>query len=193
MRIGIDFDEVIADSLEALVTIHNNRHGTAFKKEDVTSYSLRESYGGKKEEWDATFAAFLSTDHLSQLNPMADVISAMDTLKKHGHELYIVTARTDHGLAAAELWLKTHLPKTFNGIHHTEPLATNPEVKKKKAEICKENGIELMIDDHRGVAEECAEAGIRVFLFNYPWNQGDLPKNIERVFSWDDILRKIDS
>ena len=45
MKIGIDFDEVIADSVSLIVRMHNERYGTNLKKSDITSYKFEEVWG----------------------------------------------------------------------------------------------------------------------------------------------------
>ena len=191
MRIGIDFDDVIADSMQTIIDLQNKQFGTSYKREDATHFHLEDIWGGTKEEWRAKLDDFLSTKHLASLNPVAGVIPALDALKKGGHELYIVTGRSEEGVAATEQWVAEHFPETFAGIHYGFHLASDPTKSRKKSEICKENKVELMIEDHFGNAKECAEAGIRVFLFDQPWNQGELPQNIERIKSWDEIVTKL--
>jgi uncharacterized HAD superfamily protein len=70
-------------------------------------------------------------------------------------------------------------------------MSTDPAKKRLKSAMCKELGIQVMIDDHMSVAKDCAEAGIRVLLFDQPWNQGELPMGAERVHSWDEIVKKL--
>jgi uncharacterized HAD superfamily protein len=192
MRIGLDFDDVVADSMQAIIDLHNREYGTSFKKEDASTLPLadREKWGGTKEEWSAKMDDFLSTDHLADLNPVAGVIPAIEELKKH-HELYIVTGRED--TVATEQWIVMHFPETFKGVHYANHLSSDPSTHIKKSVICKEHGIELYIEDVVANAKDCAEAGIKVFLFDQPWNQGALPPNVERVKSWEEIVRKLRS
>ncbi|HUC01922.1 MAG TPA: hypothetical protein VMA75_03380 [Candidatus Paceibacterota bacterium] len=58
-------------------------------------------------------------------------------------------------------------------------------------EVVADSGATIMIEDHMTNATVCAEAGIKVFLFDQPWNQGELPPGIERVHSWDEIVKKL--
>jgi len=34
---------------------------------------------------------------------------------------------------------------------------------------------------------------VPVFLVDRPWNQGDLPQNVTRVGSWDQLLRLVEA
>ena len=51
--------------------------------------------------------------------------------------------------------------------------------------------VELIIEDSLETAEECASSGLRVLLFDCPWNQNsNLPEGIMRVKSWKEIVEK---
>jgi hypothetical protein len=191
MRIGIDFDEVVADSAAAIIALHNKQYATNYKKEDITSYHVEDVWGGTKEEWEAKLDEFFSAKNVQYLDPIAGSIPAMDSLKKAGHELYIITARGDSDIEATELWLKLHFPDTFNGVHYGHARLNDPEKTRSKPQMCKELGIKLMIDDHLSNAKQCADEGIKVFLFDQPWNQRELPEGVERVRTWEEIVKKL--
>ena len=191
MRIGIDFDETLADSIQMIIKLHNKQYGTNYKKEEVVKYKVEEIWDGTKEEWMAKLDDFFSAKNVKNLDPVAGAIPAIDALKKAGHELYIITARGEGDVEATELWLKKHFPETFKGIHYAHVRSEDPAKKRKKADICKELGVKLMIDDHMSVAKNCSEEGIRVLLIDEPWNQGELPEHVERVFSWEEIVKKL--
>lgn len=81
MLLGIDFDDVVADSIGVIVKLHNEQHGTNFKREDVFTYYVHEVWGGTQEEWRAKLDEFFGTKHLADLNPIAGAIPAMRELK----------------------------------------------------------------------------------------------------------------
>jgi phosphoglycolate phosphatase-like HAD superfamily hydrolase len=155
---------------------------------------------------------------IEHLDPIAGAIAAIDALKKAGHELYIITARSDRDIEATELWLARHFfsswPETFKGVHYGQSRAKDPAQRRLKSALCRELGIELMIDDTLSNARDCAEAGIRVLLLDRPWNQvGDagggagaaddassgaggsgeppLPAGVERVRGWEEVVENI--
>ena len=41
------------------------------------------------------------------------------------------------------------------------------------------------------VASAVAEMAIPVLLFDRPWNQGSLPRNVQRVRSWTEVLTQV--
>jgi len=62
----------------------------------------------------------------------------------------------------------------------------------KKSAICKELGVDLIIEDAPHYIEDCSEAGIKVFIFDRPWNQ-EVRENdlITRVRDWGEIGREL--
>ncbi len=198
MRIGIDFDDTIADAIAMIVKLHNRHYGTNYKREEVTEHHVENIWGGTTEEWHAKLDEFFSAKNVEHLDPMAGAIPAMDALKRAGHELYIITARSDSDIEVTELWLKLHFPETFKGVHYGQARAEDPARRRLKSAMCRELGIELLIDDHLNNARDCAEVGIRVLLIDQPWNQireGSaelaLPAGVERVRGWEEVVERV--
>lgn len=61
-------------------------------------------------------------------------------------------------------------------------------------------GASVLIDDNPRYAIECAEAGIRVLLFDYensyPWCKtecGDLPPLVTKVHNWEEVEKQLAS
>ena len=50
MKIGIDLDDVVVDTLPSFVAFHNQRYGTTLRREDVTSYYIWEVGFGKTRQ-----------------------------------------------------------------------------------------------------------------------------------------------
>lgn len=90
-----------------------------------------------------------------------------------------------------ENWIKKHIDFPVKIIHSGDFYLDNKA--RKKADICKEIGIKIMIEDVAKYALECAEVGILVILFDKPWNKGIKHKNIIRVNNWIEALKEINS
>jgi uncharacterized HAD superfamily protein len=194
MKIGIDFDGVVADSMAAILKFHNERYGTALKMSNVISFKLEEVWGGTMEEAVKKIDSFFDEDQIIHLHPIEGALKAINDLKKHGHELWIVTGRKTRDIEQTERWLTHHLPGIFNGVHYANFFELGDGAKPlKKWDICKKLGITVMIDDNLPTAIDCARVGIRSLLLDYPWNQSDepLPPGITRIFSWSEIVREI--
>lgn len=192
MKIGIDFDDVVANSMHAILQLHNERYGSNYTLDHAISYRLEDVWGGTTEEAVKKIDEFFDTDQLITISPMAGSIKGLRALKSQGHELYIVTGRKSRDIKQTERWLEHHFKGVFSGIHYASFFAMKEsENPLKKVDICKKLGIELMIDDNLPTALECATEGIKVFLFDQNWNRTKLSEGITRVHSWDEIVEKL--
>jgi len=57
--------------------------------------------------------------------------------------------------------------------------------------VCKENNIDIFIDDKIETCLELQNGGITSFIMNTPFNNQLDEKNVVRVFSWVDLYYKI--
>ena len=89
-----------------------------------------------------------------------------------------------------EEWLLHHLKRKLEVIHAGE---FHKHQAASKAEICKELGISILLEDAPATALECATKGIKVILFNRPWNQNVSHKNIVRAKTWIEAMKAINS
>lgn len=190
MSIGIDLDEVVADTLDAIIKFHNERYGTDFKKTDFRSYRFWETWGGTRDESIKEVLEFFSTDRFTNLTPVAGSLRAMKAMKKAGHDLFIITGRQTEIIKETEAWIEEYFPNIFSGLHFANTYGITGQPR-KKSDICKALGIKWMVEDDLDHAIECGAAGISVLLFNQPWNQGELPANAKRVFSWSDVVKSV--
>lgn len=191
MRIGIDLDEVVADSLTAIINFHNKKYGTTLTKEDFHSYDFWEIWGGTPEETAEKCAIFFATEQRSSVNPIAGSVRGLAELKKRGHGLYVVTGRSSDSARETEKWIEAKFPKVFSGIHYANLYTFDGRARLKSA-MCRELGVDVLIDDQPMNVLDCAINGIRAFLFDQKWNRKTvLPAGAERVISWEEIVEKI--
>ena len=188
--IGVDLDDVLMACNEAICIWHNANHGTSYTKNDVFSYEFNRVWGCTTEEALARVREFFhSEEHFCAL----PVMGAVSGLRFLGEEnIHIITARplTVSGLTTR--WLEKHFPDMVGRIHFVGKEEGDCHHQTTKPEICKSLGIEIFVDDALVHARGVAATGIPVLLFDNPWNQVDeLPKNVERVYSWDEIIEKL--
>ena len=184
MIIAIDLDDVLADSLTAFIKFYNETHQDVLKHEDFTSYLLTDIRGISREEEYKLLKEFENSPHSKELKPMPKSQEAIKQLSK-GNELVIVTSRLEEVRELTMLWLKKYFPE-LTRVYFTR--IDYGKVRKSKAEICKEIQADILIEDNLKYAKEVAEAGIKVLLYDYPWNQTPETENIQRVKDWDEIL-----
>jgi len=189
MKIGLDMDEVIVEFVEHMLKFYHLKTGKKIEKNKVTSYDFWEVWGGTREETLKLIDEFHDSDYFDKIHPVENAVESINRLIDK-NEIYVITSRPGHFKEKTEEWFK----KNFKDGRF-KVLFSNDFHKgkgKTKAEICKELGIKLMIEDSLKMSLDCANSGIKVILFDKPWNQGIEHKNITRVHNWIDALKEID-
>ncbi len=186
-KIGIDVDEVLAELMKELNAFYNNSYGANFKFEDYKSYKLEETWGMAKEKADKIISDFFYSEYYKQVRPIPGSQKGVASLSNK-NELSIITSRPACIKEDTYKWINNHFPKTFSEFHFTDDL---PDYRRKsrKAIICQNLGIDILIEDCLEKSIECATNGTQIFLFDRPWNQhNNLPKKITRIYGWEELM-----
>jgi len=190
-KIGFDLDDVLLNFSDALRIHLNNIFQKNFERSHVTSFRIENVYGITGEEMRKIINNFyLHDDHL-RAEPMEGSKIALSKLAED-NTIYVVTAKPDHLEKITLNWINKHFPNIFREIHFANHFSDLSK-KRYKSEICIENGIEIFVDDALDNAIELAGKGIPVLMPDRPWNQAnDLPPLVTRVYSWEEIIQKLD-
>ncbi len=186
----MDLDEVLVDFIRPFITFYNRRYGTKLTREIFLSFNLSQIIGHKRELVDVRVDEFYNSEVFQTLNPVEGAKEVLEFLSEK-YELFIITSRPAHIKEKTAKWLERHFEKVFKHIHFSanEYIGVTG---KTKAEICKNLRIDLLIEDNLGYAMEAAKSGIKVLMFDTPWNQTDsLHPNITRVSSWKEVLEEL--
>ncbi|MEK7460093.1 MAG: hypothetical protein AAB628_00900 [Patescibacteria group bacterium] len=189
-KIGVDLDDVLMACNEAICLWHNANYGTSYTKKDVVSYEFNRVWGCTTEEAAARVHKFFHSEEHSRALPVSGAVSGIRFLGEEN--IHIITARPLMISGLTTKWLEKYFPDMVERIHFVGKEQEYSHHQTTKPEICKSLGIEIFVDDALVHARGVAAAGIQVLLFDNPWNQVDeLPKNVERVYSWDEIIEKL--
>lgn len=188
MRIGVDFDDVLLDSYTSLNDFHNCHYGTSHKREDIRSWLIEHTWGCTPEEALARVEAWYDSPWHPRIAPMPGACAAVTKLAE-SHELHIITGRPARTQEITSQLVREHFPEVFAEMHFSNHFKANA---RSKGEICRDLGITLMVEDALGHAHSVADAGIRVLLFDSPWNQELVTGLITRVFNWGEVLQTVD-
>jgi uncharacterized HAD superfamily protein len=185
-RIGVDFDDVLASTGEAVIDWHNKKYGTDHALEDLKNF-------GFEHMWNCSVDVAVERVHefyptTPETPPIPGAISGIKALAEK-HELVLITGRSDIAVDVTHAWLEKHLPGIFETTYFTNQF--HGEKKMSKAEFCRAHNIDILIDDFMGTAENVSKEGIPVLLYDRPWNQGEIPEKVTRVHSWEEILKQI--
>jgi len=187
MRIGIDIDEVLVDFLTPFLEDHNARYGTAYSSKTFHSFGMHHVMDEDQATIVARIEAFFKTDTYKNLQPIPGAEEAVSELAKN-HVLLAISSRNDSIRDFTRQWIKLHFPG-ITEVHFSNHPYVSREAVHSKAELCLLLKLDVLIEDAFEHVLPCAEKGIKVLLFDTPWNQmADLPANITRVHSWPEIV-----
>ena len=190
MRIGIDLDGVITDIARFVAD-----YGTKFCYENNIEFKLNAgeydeakalgiSYEDAEKFWNKYLPYYAMKYNAREF--AREVIAKL----KETNEIYIITARNEDGLPPESYghmqemvvnWLK-HQNIAYDKIIFT---------KGSKLPYCLENNIDVMIEDSpRNILDISSK--VPVLCFDNQYNEKMEGENITRVYSWYDILKKLE-
>ncbi len=193
MRLAFDADDVLYPYAPNVLKFYNQLNGTNFTMADFTDYHLDVMWGNSREEADSWVERFVYSDFSLNLPPIDGVYEALSRLQER-HELNIITARwTPNRRRMTYYWLDQFLP----GIFPVENIYFNSEMGICKSVLCRELGIDALIDGRYAYIERTAKIGINAILFQpdeYLWNRLPeiLPDRVYRTRTWSDIENTIE-
>lgn len=193
LRVAVDVDEVLGSFLATLNVFCQEEYRISHDVSEFFVYDFMKIWKCSQAEANHRVHQFFESEHFNEgIPPIPGAFEALQRLSGYCH-LSVVTSR-QHVIRAPTLeWIKRHFPGIFEDVHFGNHFALSGAAR-PKSEICKELGLEVLIDDNPRYALECAEHGIRVLLFDwnlsYPWSKtADGPEHplITRVKDWDDV------
>ena len=188
MKIGLDFDDIITDFLSALLEYHNGKYKRNDKLSDFKEYKYWPVWGVDRDEETKRVLDFHDDGSFDKIKPIRDAVESVNKLSER-HKLFIITARSLRFEQKTEAWIKKHFGKKIKVLYSGDFFTGTAS---NKAKICLNEGISLMLEDNMEYALDCAKNGIRVILFDKPWNQDVEHKNVIRVFDWKEAIKEIE-
>jgi len=189
MHIWVDLDEVLAETVEEVLKFHN--YILWWKKillNDISDYYIWNIpwIEMSREQAISIFKDYFEKWDLCKIKPVSWAKDQLDFLKSKWFETTVITARRIELKEHTIKWLDEHYRGVFQDVYFAEHFTDNH---KEKSEICQENDIQYMIEDNFDYALDTANAGIKTFLIEKPWNRHIIHKhkNIVRVKNWKDI------
>lgn len=180
MRVGVDIDGVLADSLSLWVKELNHYFKQDKSLQQIQLQDVLQIYGITGEEM-REFLYKRGRYLMTSPEPIPGASYYLNQLKK-SHEIFIVSARDKKFGSETREWLyKNNLP-------YNEILLLGSHDKK---EACLTNDLNVLIEDTLRICIEVSAAGVPVLLMDAPYNQGSLPRLVYRTHSWQEIYRTI--
>ncbi len=183
-RIAIDVDEVLVPMFHTLSNYHQKQSNRQVKMPVRHPYRYSHALGVTEKESTKLVQDFYETDEFRNMRPLTGAIEGIASLK-NAHDLVVVTGRHNESIDATHEWLNRWFDGCFGDTvfcnHFTERAID-------KASVCKDMGIDVIIDDSILTCAECLANGTDAinFIGNpvYPWCD---ESNIS-CRDWSDIM-----
>lgn len=164
-RVAIDIDEVLVNFLYPMAKHHHKKI-----RKPKYNYVYREIFDIDEVTSQKMVQDFYKSRDFSKLTPIKGAQKAMYDIRWKSKKMYVVTGRQDSVREETELWIDHYFPGIFDDVILTNSYTPN-EV--KKSDICRALNIGLIIDDNKGICDECIDSGIQAFNYIgdevYPW------------------------
>lgn len=189
MNIGIDIDGVLTNyEREQLDYATKICVDEGWPLEiDITKYHEKNAFKWNQEQankfWNKYIVEYFKETPVRKFAP-----EVIEKLKQEGHKIILITARDDYGMPQEYLgeeqeitkeWLKRNNIKYDKIIFETE-----------KLQPCKENQIDVMIEDSPENIEELSKK-MKVIKFDCQYNRNVNNENITTAYSWYHIYQII--
>lgn len=135
MKIGLDFDDTLADFSEMLVRLTQERFGIDLLELHRQGKPGKPEVGA--ERWDAMLKEMLETDLTVEMAPKVEAVEVAQRLAAR-HDLVILTARHDREMPSARRWLERYAIPTAHIIWTDRG---------SKAAPSREHGLAVLFDD----------------------------------------------
>jgi len=200
MRIGVDLDDVIA----ICAVPYLRRFAQEYKVElpddkEIGWHLLRDmDKHVSAEERDRFRMKLYDGTFFSQLEIYKESPAVLERLVQRGDEIFFITARAERRRMVTETWLRekrildyakaVHL-KPYGEFRRDQPRGRyDPEGSAAyKMRLALELGLDVFCEDDTTIAQTLADAGVRVLLFDHPWNRDVSHERITRVSGWTEV------
>ena len=188
MKIGVDLDGVVFDSekeFRVLSELYDMLELKQNSKIDNREIMFEKRFAWSKEQSDKFFEENIE-DIIRTANVMPGAKMVLQMLKNEGNELVVVTAR---GIENPEIIEVSNNAIKKNGLDLFDKYiygACN------KADVCKEEKIDIMIDDSTENCKKISNAGVKTMYFKDAASF-ELPesKYLKTVYNWGEIYREL--
>ena len=204
MRIGVDLDDVMAVcAVPYLRRFAEEYHVDLPDDREIGWHLLRDMDPYvSPDERDRFRIKLYEGTFFSELEMYEDCPAVLERLVAAGHELFFITARAERRRYVTETWLRQKGVLDHAKAVHLKPTGEfNPEYPRGrydasgsaeyKTRLAKELGLDAFCEDDVVIAKRLAEEGVRVFIFDQPWNREVSGDRITRVNGWSDLAERL--
>lgn len=190
-KIGIDIDNVIADTATAYLDLFNKTYEKSIEFEQIHDFFYMEKYSGiPTAEVERFVREKLEQDAFTlTIRPYGQASGVIAHWSQKGYSIHYITARSPEAKHATRQWLTTHGFWQKHATLDTHDPSIHANASAYKAIVGRKLGINVMIEDY--VEYAAAMPDIPVLLLDRPWNRVSLPAHVTRVQDWDAIKKEV--
>ncbi|MDP8260942.1 MAG: hypothetical protein P9M01_01190 [Candidatus Kappaea frigidicola] len=183
MNIALDIDGILANADFAFRSMMRHLFKRPFAKNKVKSFHYEDSFELSESEMKKFYKMFHNEELWLTMKPLKGAVESVKKLSED-NRIVIVTARPRDVKQATIKWLKE------NEINYQEIYFTLAD-KHLLLENYNEK-IDVFLEDHPIYIQRISDAGTKVIMFEYPWNNHlESRTNIYRVKNWNEAMVKI--
>lgn len=180
MRIGIDIDDTICDTFDFVLPYCCKYYGVDYEKAISQKLSLQyfiDNYGY------FDFAKKYYGKIIPYVPLKKDVVKYINKMKKRGHQIIFLTARSNRGYDNPYQLTYDYL------IKHNIPFDTLITDAKEKGTVCRDEEIDIYIDDNIKECMAINKEGVKVVLFDTRFNHDN--KDFKRIKNFKQFYKFI--
>lgn len=180
--VGVDIDGVLAQYPKSIIDFVNDRKGTCFKEEDISSYDIFTDMGIDTMDGRELRHLYRSSGEKRYIDVYPQAVDFLKRLKEEGYVVVLLTARPydkyKRIFADTQYWLRN------NGLEYDMILWDENKGLRLVKEFGAEN-IQFFVDDVADNANDISGMGIDCYLINKTYNE--YKKTEEFVTRVDDL------
>ncbi len=174
LNFGVDIDGVLTDNDEAIKRYSKEKYNVTIGT--ISCWNLADCTDLTPEQ---AMELFSDPDYYKSMNPKLGAGAFTQALMDRGYLVWLITARKNMHFVTYE-WLKDkHIP--WNLMIHDD----------MKEVIAERYNIGTFVEDSYDNALQLAKVCKQVFLIDAGYNQGELPDNVIRVATLEEVLNLI--
>ena len=187
MKIGIDLDGVVFNTEMLWATLAEIYDFKELKRNSIIKEGeprVQEKYNWSTKELDDYLNRYID---LEEFDIMPGAKEVLKLLKDEGNELIVITARGE-------------LQNSKKGLNIARQKLDSANIKfdkyywkqKEKLQTCKNENIDIMIDDNYHICEEISKEGIIALYFRGAWTKKvEENRTLKQVTNWGEVYRFI--
>ncbi len=188
--ICVDVDDVLAQTVQTLLGLLEERFGRRLSLDQVTTFDLGVSFSLRGAELDAFMAAAHEPDVIERYAPVEGAAEVLRHWMEAGYRVDLVTGRPPSARDSTLRWLeRVRIP--YHSVECVDKYGRHPDAELDLEHLCRRD-YALVVEDSLEVAARLARRAT-VALLDRPWNRDTAAlsepsrSRIRRVASWDEI------